>query len=286
MENKFCSCKDTCCYFSNPFEINPIEQKVYMKDRCWEETIREGEIIFVLQGSFLITYERLSEQIVEAGKMLLLFPGCIYKARTGEGVFLLKFRLIETTRFCEQFSLEKLTEKVILSFSHLPVLNTPPVMNNFLSNLIDVLQSGLQCQKHMELKIKELFYLFKVYYTKEELLFFFYPLFSKDASFSEFILKNYRQVRTVNEFATLYSCSVSNFDKKFKRTFGMPAYKWMIKKKVDLVFYQIRTTNKAFKQIAEETGFLSLPQFTDFCKKHLGDAPGKIRKYGISEIKE
>lgn len=59
----------------------------------------------------------------------------------------------------------------------------------------------------------------------------------------------------------------------------------MMKKKVDLVFYQIRTTNKAFKQIAEETGFLSLPQFTDFCKKHLGNSPGKIRKNGVAEVR-
>jgi len=120
--------------------------------------------------------------------------------------------------------------------------------------------------------------LFRAYYTKEDLAVFFSPVLTNTTEFSNFVLQNYRKVKTVRELARLYSCSISSFDKKFKKAFGISPYKWMQERKVSLIYHEIYATHKPIKQIAEEQQFMSLPQFNDYCKKHFGYPPGRMRK--------
>jgi len=44
------------------------------------------------------------------------------------------------------------------------------------------------------------------------------------------------------------------------------------------LYHEINATSKPLRQIAKEQKFLSLPQFNDYCKKHFGYPPGKMRK--------
>jgi len=152
------------------------------------------------------------------------------------------------------------------------------MIREFLLTLKNNYEKGLTDSDYLELKKKELFYLLSGYYTAEELGYFFHPLMSNDSRFMDFVLKNYKKVRTVIEFAALYNCSVSNFEKKFRLTFGVSPYKWMNQRRIDEVYQELIATDKPIGQIAEEQKFLSLPQFTDYCKKHLGYPPGKLRR--------
>ena len=111
-------------------------------------------------------------------------------------------------------------------------------------------------------------------------------LLSKDARFHEFVLRHYRKVKTVREFAELCNSSVSNFEKRFNKAFGMPPHKWMQQKRVNQLYHEISATDKPLSQIAKEQRFLSLSQFNDFCKKHFGYPPGKMRRLAFMFQKE
>jgi len=243
----------------------------------WQGRTTSKEIVFVLEGNFHISYDFFLDLHVPTGNMLLLPPGCLFTARTGEGVYLLVMRLSEAIYFCDKYYLEDLIPQDSLPQGIVHLLEIKPMVASLLSFLVETMNSGLTCKHFMELKTKEFFFFLKNYYTKEELSAFFRPLLNADAQFAEFVLGNYHHVKTVNQFAALCSCSLSNFDKKFRRTFGTSAYQWMMQKRNERVFHEINTTNKPFLQIAEEQGFSSNSQFTDYCKKHLGAAPGKIR---------
>ncbi|MDH6535217.1 helix-turn-helix domain-containing protein [Parabacteroides sp. 52] len=282
MKNELCSGQHIGCHMNESEERPLIEVVNHKINDCWEEVISHTELIFVFEGSLYVSFDFHKNEKVGNGKIVLLPSGCHFQAKTKEGVSFLVMRLQESIRFCDTFSIENLLKEEVKT-DKLPSIPMRPVVQKFLSGLILHMEDGIHCQQYMELKIKEIFFLFRAYYLKKELAHLFYPVIGIGGEFADFVLKNYSRVKTVNEFATLYTCSLSNFDKKFKKSFGVSAYQWMTKKKVELISHDIRTTNKTCRQIAEERGFQSLPQFTDYCKKHLGAAPSKIRNRVVQE---
>ncbi|MDH6535716.1 AraC family transcriptional regulator [Parabacteroides sp. 52] len=282
MKNRLCDEQPISCHM-NKSEMQPLIEVVnHQINDCWEEVLFHTELVFVLEGNMNVSFDAYKNEKVCNGKILLLPSGCHFQAKTKGGVSFLVMRLQETIRFCDTFSIDNLLKEEMETHK-LPSMPMRPVVQKFLSGLILYMENGLHCQQYMELKIKELFFLFRAYYAKRELALLFYPVIGVGGEFADFVLKNYMRVKTVNEFATLCTCSLSNFDKKFKKAFGVSAYRWMTKKKVELIFHEIHSTNKTCRQIAEERGFQSLPQFTDYCKKHLGAAPSKIRNKALQE---
>lgn len=260
-----------------------IEYVQYFNEAAWEGNLPHCEMIFILRGSLYISYDSFAEQKVSQEKAFLLPPGSYYRARTDTGVSIMIVRFQEIMMLFSSLSVKDIPEVKELWATMPHILDCNPPIDNYLSSLILNIQNGFQSLGYMEVKIKELFYLLYRYYRKEELSYFFSPLISSNVVFSNFILANYRKVKTVKEFAELYSCSISNFEKKFKQVFGLSPYQWMMNKKINLIRHELKVSGKSIRQISEEQGFLSLPQFSDYCKKHLGSPPGKIRKMAISE---
>ncbi|MDH6535756.1 AraC-like DNA-binding protein [Parabacteroides sp. PM5-20] len=244
----------------------------------WTDTVQGTEVMIILDGSISISFDFTLNKELHADDMILLAPGTHIKAESPNGGSILVLQIRENFRLCSCFSLNQLKAVTVEDEGKPALLTVKPVLQTYIQGLLPHLQGSLLCGEYMKLKAEEFLLLLRAYYTKEELAAFFYPILHESSSFTEFILQNYRKVKKVNEFAQLYACSLSNFDTKFKKAFGVSAYKWMKAKKVELIYHEINTTNKAFRQIAEEQGFLSLPQFSDFCKKNLGDSPGRIRK--------
>ncbi|MDH6535194.1 AraC family transcriptional regulator [Parabacteroides sp. 52] len=250
----------------------------------WINTVQTTEVLIILEGNMHISFDFVLNKELKTGDMLLLAPGTQFKAETEKGGSVLVLYVPESVGLCNCFSLKQLKTLAVDKQDKPVVLQTKPILQTFLQGLMFNLQGGLRCAGYMKLKSEEFLILLQSYYTKDELVAFFYPVLHESSSFTDFILKNYRQVKKVNEFAQLYACSLSNFDKKFKKAFGISAYKWMKGKKMELIYHEINTTNKPFGQIAEEQGFLSLSQFTDFCKKNLGNSPGKIRRGALGHL--
>jgi len=243
-----------------------------------EATLLSTEIILVMKGEFILSYDHFLNRKVTTGKILLLPPGCHFTVRTESCASVLVFRIKEAIRFCEGYSINDIPSRKERPANELNCLDVKPEIGDFISFLTDSMEGGLRHEEYLRLKAEELLYLLRCYYTTEELEQFFLPLLSSDMQFHQFVLRCYRKIKTVKEFANLNNCCVSNFDKKFKVAFGTSAYQWMQQKKVDLLYHEINATNKPLRQIAKEQRFLSLPQFNDYCKKHFGYPPGKMRK--------
>ncbi len=197
-----------------------------------------------------------------------------------EEVTLFIFKLREAVRLCENFSIDQLkTERDGDIFSNqINTLEVNDPIEAFLWPLHTNIENGLRCSIYLQQKIEELMILLRAYYPKEELATFLNPIFSNTSEFTNFVLQNYRKAKTVKDLADLYSCSISCFDKKFRKAFGIAPYKWMQERKVSLIYHEINVSTKPIKQIAEEQKFTSLPQFNDYCKKHFGFPPGRMRR--------
>jgi len=265
-------------YPTNRQDIPSIEYVQFEAGERKQETLRFTEIILVTEGYFLLSYDHFLDQKIEPGKILLLPPGCHFSVRTEERASALIIRIKEAIYFCQEHSIRHIPEIEEVSANRMNCLDIKPAMEKFISFLKDYLERGLIHEQYLTLKVKELLYLLRFYYTAEELKGFFLPLLSSDVQFHLFVLRYYRKVKTVKEFAELHNCSISNFDKKFHQTFGTSTFQWMQQQKIKLLYHEINATNKSLGQIAKEQKFLSLPQFNDYCKKHFGYPPGRMRK--------
>jgi len=259
-------------------ETSSIEYIRYETGQAKEETLQLTEIVLIAEGQFLLSYDHFLDHKISEGKIILLPPGTHFTVRAQTPASVLVFRIKESIRLCERYTVNGMSIEEVPPAGKLSCLDMQPIITGFISFLTENMKNGLCHEQYLRLKTEELLYLIHSYYPVEELRGFFLPLLSPNVQFHQFVLRYYRQVKTVKEFATLNNCSVSNFDKKFRETFGTSTYQWMQQKKVDLLYHEINATGKPLREIAREQKFLSLSQFNDYCKKHFGYPPGKMRK--------
>jgi len=231
-----------------------------------------------LEGELLFSQGKYTNRKITKGKVLLLVANSPFKSVADKNTKLLIFSMRTETHICDRYSLEMLMKESDLGEPDLSYLEINKPLNEYLKSLDKYISDGLRCFFFHEIKIKELFYILRGYYPKEELYVFFYPLLSNDISFSDFIQKNYHKVKTVKELAELANYSLSGFVKRFKKVFGVSAYHWINEQKATLIYREINEMTKTLKEISFEYGFSSPAHFNDFCKNHFGETPGNIRK--------
>ena len=267
------------CYNYEKGDRPTIEKVSLEKGKKWKIFSIDNKTIFVIKGSLQFSFGDTVDRDISMGKMLLLSAGSQYSSCATEDCVFLVMRLHNSKRLCDCFSLDLLLHEEKSDFKPgLYLLDINERVENFLTSLIICMDEGLKCTYYFELKAKEYYFLLRAYYTKKDLLKFFYPLLSNDISFSELVIKNHYKAKTVQELAELAHYSLSGFQKRFKKVFGISAYHWMKDERSKSVFHQINSTEKSFKEISEEYGFSSPSHFNDFCKTNFGMTPGRIRR--------
>jgi AraC-like DNA-binding protein len=284
------------CFNYKEGERPAIELKKLNREYRYDEYSRYCKIVFPLDGNLDYSSGLSENTTVSPGHILLLPPGKYFAISSISEVRILVIRLTYPVNFCECYLLESLTHQtrhtaVVLEKSEKEpyLLDTNQAVDIYTQGLSLCLESGLKCKCYFETKIKELFYLFRAYYVKEELAFFFHEILNTDSSFFYFVRINYKKYKTASEFASALNMTLQSFEKHFKAVFGVPVYKWMTEQKVNEVKLAICTEQTPFKELAARFGFATKSSFHDFCVKNLGSTPGKIRenlRLGLNDVQK
>jgi len=259
-------------------QLPDVQLMQYKQGEKKEETLSSTEIILVTKGSIILSYDHFFNRRIVEGKIILLPPGCHFTLHTENTAEVFVFRFYEAIDLMPDHSFNDIIERMPVFINELNYLEINSQIAAFLSFIQTSMKNGLSKEEYLRLKTKELLCLLQCYYPDKQLIRFFFPLLTSNGRFHNFVLTNYRKIKTVKQFAELYNCSVSNFDKKFHQTFGTSTYQWMQQQKIKLLYHEINATDKSLREIAKEQNFLSLPQFNDYCKKHFGYPPGKMRR--------
>lgn len=244
----------------------------------WERTSKYNQIVFTMEGEICIDSNNIAQSVSEWKSMLFLANTPLH-INSENGAKFLVIRVTGVTQLCDTYSLKKLlyTEKYNPK-NKISQLELNDIMKDFLKLLVKLISDGIKCISFYDIKIKELFLIFRAYYPKTDMLHFFYPLLSSDMSFSDFIQSNYTQVKTVKELADLSNYSLSGFQKKFKSVFNMPAHQWLTEQRMKAIYQDISNPTMSFKEICSKYQFSSVSYFNDYCKLKFGLTPGQIRK--------
>ena len=151
-------------------------------------------------------------------------------------------------------------------------------MENYLDLLLECYRGGLHCHYYNENKVRELMFIFRAFYPKEQLRKFFSPALTGDTSFSQFIMDNYNSYNTLSDMASSLNYTVSGFEKKFRKIFGCSPYNWLKRRKALDIYQCISTSNLRMNEISNNFGFSSPAAFNTFVKQTFGITPGQIRQ--------
>ncbi|MBF0647869.1 helix-turn-helix transcriptional regulator [Dysgonomonas sp. GY75] len=265
---------------------NPsIEMKEAGKGILLAEQSVQHIIIFLLEGEVIYSFGMYHDRRMHSGQVLYLPVGYNLSYRAEAGARLLFIRLDCKLQFCDRYRLEDLVDGAREVQTPLDTrMNSPWLlkMNGALKAYADMLvyciSKELCCRYYNEIKISELLYLFGEFYSQEELGLFFREALSRDAAFSHFVMNNCHKYNSLTALATAMNMTLSGIEKRFRKVFNTSGYKWMNDHKAKKIYHALCTGDHNLKVLSAEFGFASDTAFIRFCKQHLGQTPGQIRK--------
>ncbi len=254
----------------------------------------ENGIVFITEGRVILKVYGVAERAVPQGHFFFIRQGERVQYQSEAGSRALIVRLRGRLRFCPGTDLEQLYQELYRREEKMEsqesmerekstengregILETNEALQLLLRGMEEAIRHGIVCRHYFEVKVEEMFFLFKVSYRPEELQQLFAPVLSPDTIFSQQIYTTFRNFRTVAEFASSMHMTPKQFTRRFNRVFGISPYLWMTRQKIRMIHQDILEGSKDNTQIADEYGFASTSQFYDYCRNNLGRSPKEIR---------
>ncbi len=242
-----------------------------------EEQLLKDCILFVLKGSIQLFCNGFQLTISE-GKMAFLCRDSLFSMCALENCEVITGIFEGGVWSCQKASFSELYHlKDVIEYRMAP-LEIRDRLSKFLELLACYLEDGANCIHFHEIKLKELFWNIRFYYSKPELANFFYTIIGKSQDFKNKVLDNYKRCRTVKELASACGLSISTFKRQFNTEFGETPAEWMQKQLLGEIKYKLSVTDLPLGIIANELDFSSLANFSRFCKRCLGCSPKELRK--------
>ncbi|MCI2082487.1 MAG: AraC family transcriptional regulator [Bacteroidales bacterium] len=264
------------------FKIETGSGFKYMEIRKGEsfqtKSTTENYIFFILEGEWSITCNEFAAKDFKNGEMILIPKTASLKVSILTDSKILVFKFDTISSGCDRFALQSYEEycaNVRYNFNPTPIRKP---LDTFLDQMVYYLNNGMDCVHLHEIKEKELFLLLRKFYQPDELADFFHPIIGKSLDFRQFVMRNYENVKSVEELVKLSMYGRSSFFSKFKREFGMSVKEWMLNQKSKQVLLKLSDPDVTVKSVMDEFEFDSYEQFNRFCKKHYHNTPSALLK--------
>ncbi|MDR0428100.1 MAG: hypothetical protein LBH12_05805, partial [Dysgonamonadaceae bacterium] len=187
-----------------------IEVRQIFEGGVFHVRSQTNKLVFVLEGRG--EYSTGSEFLYPAirGHILFSVPERHLSIRTSEDTELLVIRLHGKINLCDCFDLEELNRvRDDIPMDSFEEMETRPfflemntVMEKYVEMLLLCYKKGLRCRYYNEGKIRELMYIFRAFYPKEDLYRFFEPALASDSKFAQQVMRNYNDYGNLLEIAT------------------------------------------------------------------------------------
>lgn len=267
----------SCIYYTKDIKLGFKYYEVKKGVSLREVSGKGNYIVFVLKGGVQLSCNEF-DMIARTGEMIFIHRNSLVKYENLEDSEYVVAIFENITQLCVKTALAELMEfkkKTKYEIKPFPIKDP---LKRFLDLLTFYLKDGASCKHLHDIKIQEMFYIFRAYYTKEELASFLYAIIGASQDFRYKVLDNYAHVSTVQELANVCGMSVVTFKRQFVEEFGEAPSTWLQKRLVSFVTFRLADQTVPLKQIIEELNFSSLSNFVRFCKKYYGKTPGEIRK--------
>jgi AraC-like DNA-binding protein len=263
-----------CVHYGS--DETPIVE-IFPSTNHFERNVNHTFILYVLQGSLKFSYGLIRDYVLNEGNLMIFPPGDKISGRTSEQAKIMALRIRDDISLCDKYRVENLyrgRDTTELRHTH---LKGNEMVRAHMEQLTRNIENGLLCVRFMAMKVQELFFYLRTYYTDDDLARFNLPLLSSDARFMDFVWQKYREAHSVKQFARMANSSESAFKIKFKRITGKSPSQWLEEQKIRNVYHEISCGQKTLKEIGREYHFSSVSHLGTFCQKHFGKSPGQLK---------
>ncbi len=270
-EHRNCSCYTVC-------GTQPLIDKTHlhcMQDYLWEQN--QAHILMVYKGKIQLCLPHRQPLIVDQKHLLLIPPRTSVHIDAQTQSHLLWFSLQEGIYMCPSFRLEELVPHVKENSHRSGLLRFNSGINCYLNGLLPFLNSELCCQQYLRIKLKELLFCLRGYYTKEELACLFSTVLNEDFMFRDRVYACIRNNLKVSELAQELGMCYTRLFNLFYQVFGTSPKEFIDTYKKEQLLHELKCGIKPLKILPFEYGFGSYSAFSRFCMTHLGAKPTEIR---------
>jgi len=240
------------------------------------DTSHDASVFFVIKGSINLSVGNKENSLIGAQEMFIISQENLCKMKMEESTHIMMCSFRIESLVSDQNVIDELIHYGKVQSNRFERLPIKKGINDYLIQLDQCLQEGLESAYYLELKRRELFLLLFFYYSKHSLAKFLHCILFEDIQFRGFIMKNYQRVKNVQDLADLANYSASGFIKRFHRCFNESPYKWMQRQKANQILFDIKEGTKSLQEIATLYNFSSYQHFANFCKIQFGFPPTKI----------
>lgn len=274
-----------CGSYSSPDDaaFKSIDNRENSDSQFIETKMTHAKLIFVLQGEMKLKINKSDVKKVREGYFTMVPCNSYLLASVEPESFVLTCDFSEKDPFCNRYSLVNLmhdtnsSDETKETPSDDTSLSIHPRIDALLRHTMDCMADGLSCPHFHNLKKEELFLLLCAYYTKEQLVGVFRPLFCSNRQFEQMVLNNYEHVTDVKHFAAIAHMPVTTFQRRFKKYFKTSVKQWLLDRKAERMLDDIRRTNRTITDLSQKYGFSSVSYFSNFCKHYFGKTPTELR---------
>lgn len=240
------------------------------------------ELLFVICGRVRFLWLAGGEQELGAGNFVLALPGDFFSMTAVREATVMICRLKTEEQIYDGVGLSGLAYFLDESRRRRFYLPVNEEMGIFLDGFVPFLRRGFTARSYHEAKVHEMLYILSESYNKTDLASFFSPILGPEIAFKNFVYSTLSKVGSVSELAGIANMSATGFRNKFMRIMGQSPSAMITSHKAEMIRNTLIYTDMPLKEVSEKYGFNSIYVFTRFCKKHLGQSPGSLRKVGRS----
>ncbi len=250
--------------------------------------VRKNHFFFLLSGGVDIQFNGEVKYHLTDGEMVMLTYDLELCITANKPTTILLHTFTNLLPECERHINGLFRNTNIVDDKYKPVLPIHPLIRNMGLNVVELTKAGLMSAWITRVKRLEIFYLICVCYKPEEVVAFFRPLVNKQLSFRARVINTFETTGTVEGLAEALGMCRTNFYKRFKEEFGMPAHKWMQIRKAWKVREYAAMPGMDVKKLMIKAGFPSPSNFIRFCQNYFGRKPSELiacmQKGGMPEL--
>ena len=182
---------------------------------------------------------------------------------------------------CDKITLQELSHLMDEGAGHnapytsrLLSMRTP--MRKFAHQLSYYIQDGAFCEMLHEVKLREMFWILRAYYSREELAAFLAPMLSGN-NFREQVESVFSPQMKVQTLADRVNIPLKTFCVTFEKEFNMTPKRWIQEHKRDHCLMLLQDLDKNMSEIGLALGYNSVQSFSRYCKDEFGVSPKEKR---------
>lgn len=264
--------RDDNGYASQRFIFHYLAEKdfsgIYTSDNWSIVILHTGEVQF--------GYDNMKTCLVEGQMTIIPIKKELY-VDVAAGSLITVFFFYDQLSYCNKSFVDSILKKWSCASKTIAPLKVHTYISRMLEIEQAIFQDGYCCFYLDKIFINELIALIRLYYEDEDINDFFSIMNGFNIDFKSYVLLNYEN-KDIMKLAEECNMSIATFNRYFRKNFGESPLQWLNKKKADLIYRELVSSEKTITEIAYDNNFSSTSYLTLFCKKYHNQTPNQIRK--------